>query len=592
MESDSLTSRVADRPSENGGPRRLLPFFPSGFEDELLSSRVGVYHIWSGHSTTSETYRELFKAKPFSLTYSIPPHIDELAIQLPGDPKEQLRRLYQEGTLQPLFDLYLRGRIGQQFDALSRPSGPMPRRILRESGNTRLCIECLAEDAATYGIPYIHRSHQIPATTACWKHKTHLIERCPVCRCPIEVSQDLTLVPWRGCVCGHKLSDTSARRSNSKPTVFELSFARFGRELLQLAKPIDIGMSGLTLLYRARLAELGLLRGSQLKRKELSASLLEHVGTNLLANIDWAHRNGRSVEWQQTLNPRSGSETPLSRHLIMSHFLFGEATQFLSRAIAAAADGSVAKTPMRTPRRGQGARELSQDELFERSMKDLVVLARENGYTVNDLWKTEYGTMKKLVRWNPKAVQVIEGRLARLSRAAKTGDLAQSKPPADSVLDSKWATAIEKAAARLYGSTDRPRRVTMNQLIIEADIRPHNWPTAQNFPKARETCNTLSESAWHFYARKLLWVMRKIPIDPTRKTVISLAAAVDAPKGCDVIQYFIDKGYRPTEEHPMAQLELLGIPKNWVGPYPERQYEASGRAYVPKGRKKPGRPLA
>lgn len=224
--------------------------------------------------------------------------------------------------------------------------------------------------------------------------------------------------------------------------------------------------------------------------------------------------------------------------------------------------------------------------MFERTMTNLVMVARENGFIVDDLWKAEYGTMKKLVRWNSKAVQLIEARLARSNRGAGTSKAVRPKPTTDLAMDTKWAASIEAAATHLYASDDKPKRITMNQLIVAADVRPYTWPTAEMFPKTRKTCESLAESAWHFYARKLLWTMRRIPIDSTGKTIIAREAGVHSAKASDVIQYFIDQGYRPTAGHLMAQLERLGILKSWAGPYPDRHYEQGGRAYVRKGLQK------
>src|SRR5213075_535792 len=75
-------------------------------------------------------------------------------------------------------------------------------RVVGDPAATRICVDCLIEDERDHGFPYLHRSHQIPGTTACWRHGRPLVDQCPACDRPYSMSKELILTAWNGCECG------------------------------------------------------------------------------------------------------------------------------------------------------------------------------------------------------------------------------------------------------------------------------------------------------------------------------------------------------------------------------------------------------
>lgn len=570
-----------------GGSAAILPFFPAGFPYELLVSRVGRYHILRGHATSQVTYDEIFQSAPFSLTHWAPQYLDRLAARIPGDFDETVESMYRDSTILPLFEHFFGERVplGVNSAGASAMAG-LPRRIVGESGTTHLCTICLAEDTDEYGTPYIHLTHQIPTSTICWRHGVRLIDRCPHCRCPFEVPKDLILVPWRGCPCGRSLLG-AADLSLPKPTEIEISLARFGKELLDCT-PIRLDSLKLVELYRTRVLELGFKRGKTIDRVSLLSALEDHIGKKLLADMDWAYSKGRMSGWFHLLSPSLSAETPLTRHLVFAHFLFREAGAFISQL-------EVASTKPAAVKRGsQNNKSASSSELIERlptnligdeALNRLVLIGRKNHFSVDDLWKAEYASMKKLVKSQPNAVQAIEARLAltddspKLKRNPKSNSSTTSK-------DANWADAIQLAADSLYSEVGKPKRVSVNSLLKKAGIRLAVWPSPQSSPLTHAKCDGLKESAWHFYARRMLWTMTHFAGNPTAKAMIAMASGLEYFKASDVLTFFVEMGYRPTAEPYAKQLENLGIPKNWSGPHPERKYESVGRAYVRKALRK------
>lgn len=61
----------------------------------------------------------------------------------------------------------------------------VPASVLAQASPTRaefrLCTDCLREAKDTGRAPYALRSHQLPGSNICFKHRTPLIQRCPAC---------------------------------------------------------------------------------------------------------------------------------------------------------------------------------------------------------------------------------------------------------------------------------------------------------------------------------------------------------------------------------------------------------------------------
>lgn len=176
--------------SSSSSPQpRKLNFFPASFPDETLYSRISRYHILTGDRRHDTTFHTLFgRVNSLDFTELAPPSLSVLASLLPGDPMVQLGNLLVENTFVPFAVPVVRQSI-EEF-------------IGTEFGDSRACLLCLAEDEATVGVPYLHRSHQLPAVTACWKHGAKLVDVCPDCEKPFRRHAKFLRAPLTACSCG------------------------------------------------------------------------------------------------------------------------------------------------------------------------------------------------------------------------------------------------------------------------------------------------------------------------------------------------------------------------------------------------------
>lgn len=555
-----------------------VPFFPAGFPDETLGSRVSRYHIRRGQPTNNSTYSELFNRPPFSLTPLVQPHLDKLAIRLPGSPVENLRHLQEDSTLLPLFRRFFgtrsakRRAVGNEVAAIE-----LPRRLVGGSRLTHLCTQCLVEDEKSHGCRYIHRSHQIPGITACWKHGVPLIDRCPSCRQPFAQPNQLILSAWMGCDCGHDLAVASGQAEHS--TYIELEFAKFARALLT-GTHIELTAEQLVHVYKSRGMQLGFKWGDErMSRKSLFAEIEAFFGADFLAKVDPSYKKSKTSGWFHVLQASLTIEAPLYRHLLFAFFLFREADAFLNSI------DDVTKMALSTGGGGRtcaatGAEKPATDAL----MDEMIEVAKRNGYDSQKLWHNCVGSMKRLVRLLPDACNQIDARLIEeASKKKRDAERLLKSTEHDQKLDPLWADAIISSSMAIYRKEERPFRVTMNRLLKTASFRPRGilFPTQGRTPLARAAAENHAESTWHFYARRMLWTLQSLDDRATAEHTIIKLSRLEVYKAREILKYF--EGARrcggPSAKEITQILASRGVDRDWIGPCPEKVFYRAGRAY-------------
>lgn len=566
-------------------PSPTIPFFPAGLPDETIGSRVSRYHIRRGRPTMPVTFRQLFDRSPFSLTNLVQPHLDILATRLPGSPAQNLTRLRAESTLLPLYQRFLGsvskvGRPKKKHGARVEPT----RRINGDSRLTHICRQCLVDDEREYGFPYIHRAHQIPGVTACWKHAAALLDRCPACRQPFAQPTQLVLSAWMGCDCGHLLFNELEAKEKIEPSDIEVDFARFARELLE-AEPIKLRRGDLVQIYKMRAAEIGFGWGrEQVKRTALFESVETFFGSPLLSTIDSAYRSGRVSGWIKVIESSAYDEAPLHRHLLLAYFLFRDPKLFLLRS-QSVADARVTDQAQRPGDHHAGTPE--SREAPDAMLKQMVAVAQRYNYDSHQLWRFYSGGMKRLVKMVPNACELIDARLRAASAKKKRSSGRESEfKERDRKSDIEWAKAIKESAMKIYAIDERPYRVTMNKLVETAKFRPKGvrLPSQARFPLARAAAEEHAESGWHFFARRMLWTLQSLNEPSTSPSMIIILSGLELHKGKAVLQYFsgVPRCGGASAKEINAILEAQEIDRGWSGPCPEKEFYRAGRAYQPR----------
>ncbi|MCC7703519.1 TniQ family protein [Janthinobacterium sp. GW460P] len=567
------------------------PYLP----DEVLISEIGRYHITSANRTTTETYRELFQCMPFNLNTSIPSHISILANMIEGNVVINTKHFLQTKTLFPLFETFTALEFKQSPRkgkmAVANPDNlpQRPRQAQRDpvlapkrnvGDKTRLCLQCVHEDIRRFGVPFIHLSHQVPGVGVCAKHAVELIYKCPYCECPFNRQKELVLSLWKPCRCSRYLIDFASAEEKTDDAV-ALSYARFTARLLDLSiGPLQPIM--LITCYKKRAHELGYTRGENIHRARLFEEIEKFYGAIFLSSIDSAYKKKRLTGWFNLINERYVTEVPLSRHLLVAHFLFRDAESFAQNAMQIRAgllgDNVIhEKIRSKTGRRANTSQppEQTHAKRTQELMREMLRAAQGTPEcSLEILWRTNYGKMKLLTKLNPDAIVQLKSRLAKLKpRQTAPQKTALTPHPKDE----ERAKRVDEAAQRLYASIEKPSRVSRNRLERAIEWRPGGEAT--NHPSTCRMMKECLESNWHFYARRMVWaILHHRQASPS---VIKAASGVEYHRSIELYNFFqtLDASTVLTEGTIMATLARYGIDRNWQGPCPERLFFSAGRGF-------------
>jgi hypothetical protein len=567
-------------PFATAGPEHFLvaPSLP----DEAIISVIGRFHILSFNGTPTATFQELFNCAPFNLSAWIPPHIEMLASRIGKDVEACTLEILRAHTLYPLLAI---------FNGLSFPASPK-RATANKAANTpkrfsaetiRLCLDCLREDLEVYGVRYIHRSHQVPGVEVCSKHGSLLLYKCPYCECSFSRHYNLPLVPWRQCTCKKYVFDSISPAQEADPVA--LSYAQFSTTLLQLAPHAPVSPHTLVETYRERSREIGCSWGNdKVSRVRLKTEMEEFYGKAFLRRTDTAYRDDRLSEWLKMLNDYSVTEPPLGRHLLFAHFLFRDAAQFLATIGATNRNEQppgIEQLVVKRRTAGIDTSRTSKPSIKQRIaalLRELTDRARDiPDCSIEDLWKSHYGLMKRLVSLDLETITQLRRKLQHL----KPKPVGPTKIPRRSEKDGERARFVMATAAALYASVGKPEKITINRLA--KDIGGN--PAALNqyaFPETLRALEECAESNWHFYARRILWA--KLAHKDAAISVVRARSGVEYHRSLVLMQLFqdVDLSVSYGAGTITRLLAERGIQRDWSGPCPEREFPPAGRRYYTK----------
>jgi len=251
---------------------------------------------------------------------------------------------------------------------------------------------------------------------------------------------------------------------------------------------------------------------------------------------------------------------------------------FLERARSAVLDDKLDDPAISVSTQGQTEEDL---------LSELIKTAQRYGCNAQELWKHNFGAMKKLVKVMPTACKMIDAHLlAAEEKRKREANVALERRANDHHLDWQWAEAIRATSGVLYQENHRPVRITKNRLLKSTKFNAKGsigyvWPSRDRFPLACAAAQECMESTWHFYARRLLWTILSLHDPKTPVHMIVIFAALEAYKIKAILQHFSDipRGGGASAALISSILNERGIKNDWEGPCPERSFYKTGRAY-------------
>jgi hypothetical protein len=230
--------------------------------------------------------------------------------------------LIQSHTLLPYFSAFLpedrtqfvqsamRGVLGSAVNArlgLLASSVKIPPYL-------RVCEQCMIEDERAFGLPYWHRSHQLPGVFVCYKHECVLEDSV--------IPYSLRRNKHEYISLKHNLVRKKADEHQSRHVQCNhLNFlAKQSHILLNLLYESG-GLKNVIKTYRARLYELGFITPSgSIRFQALRSKLYDTVGYDLLCMCQSEVNKDSQDTWLHKIL-RGGEHIHTLRHLIMMLFL-------------------------------------------------------------------------------------------------------------------------------------------------------------------------------------------------------------------------------------------------------------------------------
>ncbi len=539
-----------------------IPFFPSSLPDETLHSRVSRYHFLSGNKTQPLTFRDAFDAAPFPLDVVVPKKITQLAERLPGEAADNLKSLLNTNTLLPLFTSFLgtensHKKLCQETSTttLSR----IPQRVVGVHGTAKLCIACCESDEHEFGSSYWHRAHQIPGVSSCWKHSETLMSSCQFCSKPFYTKNRLLTMPWLPCECGWSVNANT--RSNIAPIV-ENEYAVFSKELLHGDVP-TISQESLAHAYRTRASALGLRAGSLVSQASLFKSIVETLGDEFLCQADTAYAAKKTKTWIRLSTIDNQLDMPITRHLILSFFLFRNFNVFKS-----ALQNQQSLPLVRARRQDSKPSKSEESTSLVYRAKIQQIVNRWPSSTLEDCWKNSL----KATSW-----------LFKHDRGWLLSYLSETTQPGRGSNDLSYAKIIEDGIEGLYALSFKPKRVNIGNIL---SLLPKKLPGGRDreklYPEVSKKLQEHYESLWHFHVRRIIWGLHELKRLDLKPTIVNLSDLIKINKiSCNSILSHFGWDIEVMVNQKFSQVDEMNkfsITRQWSGPISVDAGYA-GRAY-------------
>jgi len=298
-------------------------FFPTTYEDELIYSMLGRYHIRSGNPGFSLSLKDLYSgAKGVTPSVELQSNLDILISNLPVGSSLTSDNLIQNHTLFPFYAAFVptdRARDSIQIIKNGNLSSVYPKLgiINNRKGNSTSflwhCKECYKDDVNRYGESYWHRNHQFPGIDVCSYHKK-----------PLSRSHESVNGKNRQRIILPLSEEIEWKERDMDTSVFEKKLIISNRAIELLNSPYRFNNPDYTKnVYISTLIDRNLAyENGMVKKKELKRRIIDHWGGELLSELGLLISEDDTNTWvDKIINKSKVIVNPLA------HTIFSEVIQ-------------------------------------------------------------------------------------------------------------------------------------------------------------------------------------------------------------------------------------------------------------------------
>lgn len=307
--------------------RKMLSFFPSLYEDEMLYSWFARYHVRSCNVSPKATMKDLFGSINTIAVPDLPTHLDRIYERIKHFEVPEIDSWLDKHTLFRYYTTFTNAETKKAvYDAMitgNRPgaihmmTGMMASNV-SEPSYFRYCQDCVEDDFQQYGETYWHVSQQLPGVMVCLKHD-----------CLLQNAS----VPFRG---QNKHVYVPATRDNSNSSEKTPHFSEKTMYYLKAVSKDSIRLingdfqftwQGIQQAYRYMLQKHGYatVKGS-VDQRTLAEQFRRFYGEELLKTLQSPVDPDNSSCWLKAITRKHRKSFHPIRHLLFIHF-FGETVE-------------------------------------------------------------------------------------------------------------------------------------------------------------------------------------------------------------------------------------------------------------------------
>ena len=299
----------------------MVTFFPTPYEDELLYSTLGRYHIRSGNVSFDATMLDLFGKSNGSAVFELPTNLEYLISNMPINNKYTAEKIIYENPLYPYYAAFLpENRAKEVLTIMTRGNGTgihFKLGIGAFSGynkNFKFCVKCLEEDKNKYGEYYWHRSHQGYGVYICTRHGTQLSETV----LPIDYFHKKEYKLPSDELCTSKLVQVKFNESD----LIKLSkIAGDVKYLLESHLPFR-DLKWFISQYKNVLIQRGLCTITGVgKMKDFIGVFKGYYGDNILNAMQLNINEDDNINWLKDMVRERGTARQAIKHILLCNFL-------------------------------------------------------------------------------------------------------------------------------------------------------------------------------------------------------------------------------------------------------------------------------
>jgi hypothetical protein len=284
---------------------RQLRLFPRHLPDEAFVSFIYRYHLLSCNAAIKTTLFEMFDQDVHTTAifpYGLVAFVGKFPESLGLSAMEICRRFTPLPYLLPFQFTW----DDEEFEKKLLDGSPLKnnwrffakRHDAHISGaEPRFCTLCVAGDKWKYGLPYFHRSHQIPEVTYCPKHCIKLISACTDCGPrpwhPVQLG-----VPGGCQYCGKTAAETYSSKALTLNEQLQLALSKTVGGLLE-ENFRKFNPKELRDTYHDRLLHKGFILNGKVAIIDLAAAMTTYFGDDYLRSLGAALtvRSGTTSLW-------------------------------------------------------------------------------------------------------------------------------------------------------------------------------------------------------------------------------------------------------------------------------------------------------